>query len=44
MGQFLLRAALTGVALWIVTKLVSGIEFVGGDTALQRVGVIFVVA
>jgi putative membrane protein len=43
-GQFLLRAALTGVALWIVTKLVSGIEFVGGDTALQRVGVIFVVS
>jgi putative membrane protein len=42
--QFLLRAALTGVALWVVTKVVSGIEFVGGDTTLQRVGVIFVVA
>ncbi len=44
MTQFLLRAALTGVALWVVTKVVSGIEFVGGDTTLQRVGVIFVVA
>ncbi|MBO0680386.1 phage holin family protein [Mycolicibacterium sp. S2-37] len=41
---FLLRAALTGVALWIVTQLVSGIEFVGGDTTLQRVGIVFVVA
>jgi putative membrane protein len=44
MGQFLLRAALTGLALWIVTLLVSGIDFVGGDTTLQRVGIIFVVA
>ncbi len=44
MVQFLLRAALTGVALWVVTKVVSGIEFVGGDSTLQRVGVIFVVA
>jgi putative membrane protein len=44
MGQFLVRAALTGLALWIVTLLVSGIDFVGGDTTLQRVGVIFVVA
>ncbi|TPG35695.1 phage holin family protein [Mycolicibacterium hodleri] len=44
MVQFLLRAGLTGVALWVVTKLVSGIEFVGGDSTVQRVGVIFVVA
>jgi putative membrane protein len=43
-SQFLLRAALTGVALWVVTKVVSGIAFVGGETALQRVGIIFVVA
>jgi putative membrane protein len=42
--QFLLRAALTGVALWVVTKVVPGIEFVGGDSTLQRVGIIFVVA
>lgn len=44
MGQFFLRAAFTGLALWVVTKVVSGIEFVGGDTMLQRVGIIFVVA
>jgi putative membrane protein len=44
MGQFLLRAGLTGFALWVVTLVVSGIEFVGGDTTLQRVGIIVVVA
>ena len=44
MVQFLLRAGLTGVALWVVTKVVSGIEFVGGDSTVQRVGIIFVVA
>src|SRR6185503_9871285 len=44
MGSFLLRAALTGVALWAVTLVVPGISFVGGDTTLARVGIIFVVA
>jgi putative membrane protein len=44
MAAFLLRAAVTGFALWIVTRVVSGIDFVGGDTTLQRVGIIFVVA
>jgi putative membrane protein len=44
MGSFLVRAALTGVALWIVTALVPGISFVGGDTTLARIGIIFVVA
>jgi putative membrane protein len=44
MGPFLLRAALTGLALWVVTLLVPGMRFVGGDTALQRVGIVFVVA
>lgn len=43
MGAFLLRAALTGFALWLVTLLVGGIKFVGGDTTLQRIGIIFVV-
>ncbi|HKV18493.1 MAG TPA: phage holin family protein [Mycobacterium sp.] len=41
---FLLRVALTGFALWIVTLVVSGIDFVGGDTTLQRVGIILFVA
>ena len=44
MGPFLIRAALTGFALWVVTIVVPGISFVGGDTRLQRVGIIFVVA
>ncbi|MEH3130197.1 MAG: phage holin family protein [Mycolicibacterium neoaurum] len=41
---FVLRAALTGVALWVVTMLVPGISIVGGDSTLQRVGIIFIVA
>lgn len=44
MGPFLIRAALTGLALWVVTLVVHGLNFVGGDTRLQRVGIIFVVA
>jgi putative membrane protein len=44
MGPFLLRAAGTGLALWVVTLIVPGISFVGGDTALQRVGIVLVVA
>ncbi|EUA06329.1 hypothetical protein I546_5373 [Mycobacterium kansasii 732] len=44
MGPFLVRAALTGFALWVVTLCVSGVRFVGGDTTLQRVVIIFVVA
>ncbi len=44
MGPFLLRAALTGFALWVVTKFVHGLTFVGGNNPLQRVGIIFVVA
>ncbi|GAB7144534.1 phage holin family protein [Mycobacterium riyadhense] len=44
MMAFLIRAALTGFALWVVTHFVSGMRFVGGDTTLQRIGIIFVVA
>jgi putative membrane protein len=44
MTSFLLRAGLTGLALWIVTLIVPGMSFVGGHTTLQRVGIIFVVA
>ncbi len=44
MGAFFLRAALTGLALWVVTLIFKGIYFVGGDTKLERVGIIFVVA
>src|ERR1700757_474418 len=44
MGPFLLRAALTGLALWLVTKFIHGITFVGGHSTLQTIGIIFVVA
>ncbi|WP_373142463.1 phage holin family protein [Mycobacterium marinum] len=44
MGPFLLRAAVTGFALWVVTLCISGIRFVGGDTTLEKIGIIFVVA
>jgi putative membrane protein len=44
MGPFLLRAALTGFALWVVTLIVPGLRFVGGDTLVQQAGIIFVVA
>ncbi|MFZ1179337.1 MAG: phage holin family protein, partial [Mycobacterium sp.] len=30
--------------LWLVTLFVHGMSFVGGDTKLERVGIIFVVA
>jgi len=42
--NFLLRAALTGVALWVVTLIVPGVSILGGDSTLQRAGIIFVVA
>lgn len=42
--SFLLRAALTGIALWVVTLVVPGIAFVGGDSTAARIGIIFVVA
>lgn len=41
---FVLRAALTGLALWVVTLLVPGVDFVGGDSAVARIGIVFVVA
>ena len=43
MMAFLLRAALTGFALWIVTLIVPGLSFVGGQTTLQKIGIILVV-
>jgi putative membrane protein len=44
MGPFLLRAAFTGLALWVVTLIVPGIRFVGGATTLQKIGIVLVVA
>ena len=36
--------ALTRLALWVVTLLVPGIGFVGGQTSAERVGIVLVVA
>src|SRR5690349_10797470 len=46
MKSLLLRAAVTGLALWVVTRMVSGIYFVFpvGASQLERVGIILVVA
>jgi putative membrane protein len=44
MGSFLLRAAVTGFALWLVTLIVPGLSFVGADNTLQKIGIVFVVA
>jgi len=44
MGSFLGRAAVTGLALWVVTLVLPGMSFVGGDSTIQRVGIILVVA
>ena len=44
MGSFLFRAAVTGVALWVVALIVPGVKFVGGNTTLQKAGIILVVA
>lgn len=44
MGPFIIRTVFTGIALWVVTLVVRGIDFVGGQTTLQRIGIILVVA
>lgn len=44
MGPFLVRAAVTGFALWVVTLFLRpSLDFVGGNTTLQKIGIIFVV-
>ena len=42
--SFLLRVAFTGLVLWVVTLIVPGISFVGGQTTAGRIGIILVVA
>jgi len=44
MGSFLIRAAVTGVALWVVTLIVPGISFIGGGSSLQKAAIVFGVA
>ena len=43
MGSFFFRAAITCLALWVVTLILPGMNFVGGTTALQTAGIILVV-
>ncbi|WP_232718823.1 phage holin family protein [Gordonia metallireducens] len=44
MLAFLVRTVFTAVALWVATLIVPGIEFVGGSTTAEKVGVALVVA
>ena len=44
MKAFLIRAVLSGFALWLVTLFVKGIRFIGYENKLQHIGIIFVVA
>jgi putative membrane protein len=44
MGPFVIRTVLTGFALWVVTLVVPGITFVGGQSSLEQVGIVLVVA
>ena len=44
MGSFVLRAAVTGLALWVVTLILPGMNFVGGSTAVQKIGIVLVVS
>ncbi len=44
MLAFVGRAAVTGLALWVVTLIVPGMSFVGGDTTAQKIGIVLVVA
>lgn len=42
--EFFGRAAVTGLALWVVTLILPGMTFVGGSTSAQKIGIVFVVA
>ncbi|ROZ87360.1 phage holin family protein [Gordonia sp. OPL2] len=44
MSAFLIRSAFTGFALWIATLIVPGLDFVGGSTTWEKVGIVVVVA
>jgi putative membrane protein len=42
--RFLLRVLINAFAIWLATVLLSGLQIVGGDTPLERFGVLVVVA
>ncbi|ROS23870.1 phage holin family protein [Cellulomonas sp. PhB150] len=41
---FLLRVLINGVAIWLATILLSGLDIVGYDTTWQHVGIIVLIA
>ena len=44
MLAFLIRTVCTAVALWVATLIVPGIDFVGGSTTAEKIGIALVVA
>lgn len=44
MMSYLFRTALNGFALWVMTLVVPGANFVGGNDTAGQLGIIFVVA
>lgn len=44
MLAFLVRTVCAAVALWVATLIVPGIEFVGGSTTAEKIGIALVVA
>ncbi|GAA1479945.1 phage holin family protein [Gordonia sinesedis] len=44
MRAFLIRTALTAVALWVASLIVPGVDFVGGSNTAEKIGIVVVVA
>ena len=42
--KFIVRVAINGVAIWLASSLLSGLDIVGGTTSAQRVGVFALIA
>lgn len=42
--RFLLRVVINGVAIWLATWFLSGLQIVGGSTTLEKVGVFALIA
>ncbi|UJP40479.1 phage holin family protein [Cellulomonas palmilytica] len=41
---FLLRVLINGVAIWLATLVLSGLDIVGADTTAQKIGIIALIA
>ncbi|MBO9568856.1 MULTISPECIES: phage holin family protein [Cellulomonas] len=41
---FVARVLVNGVAIWLATVLLSGLEIVGGQTTAEKVGIILLIA